>query len=125
MKRFIVKIIGVSLAITLIGWLVFSLFIPEYYIPILPFLLAFFLLVNIVIHLFQLRQAKKDLAKFTRSNMLLTFFKLVLYSVFAFVYIANDTENALVFVICLMLLYIIFTFFEVTELSRITRGTKE
>ncbi|MBT3383725.1 MAG: hypothetical protein HN778_03705 [Prolixibacteraceae bacterium] len=125
MKRFIVKIIGVSLAITLIGWLVFSLFIPEYYIPILPFLLAFFLLVNIVIHLFQLRQAKKDLAKFTRSNMLLTFFKLVLYSVFAFVYIANDTENALVFVICLMLLYIIFTFIEVTELSRITRGTKE
>lgn len=124
LKRFIVKIIGVSLAIALIGWLVFSLFLPKYYIPILPFMLTFFLSVNLLVHLFQVRQAKKDLAKFTRSNMLVTFFKLVLYSVFAFVYIANDTENALVFVICLMILYIIFTFIEVTELTRITKSKK-
>ena len=125
LKRFIVKILGASLVILIIGWLVFALFLTEYYIPVLPFLLAFFIIVNLFVHIFQVRQAKKNLAKFTRNNMLVTFSKLVLYSVFAFIYIAKNPENALVFVICLMFLYIIFTFIEVTELTRITKKTKE
>ena len=125
LKRFIVKILGASLVILIIGWLVFALFLTEYYIPILPFLLVFFIIVNLLVHIFQVRQAKKNLAKFTRSNMLVTFSKLVLYSVFAFIYIAKDTENALVFVICLMILYITFTFIEVSELTRITKSKKD
>jgi len=120
-KRFIIKILGASTAIALTGWLVFSLFIPEYYLPILPFLLGFFLIVTILVHAYQLKLAKKDIAKFARNNMLLTFFKLVLYSVFAFVYIAKDSDNALVFVICLMVLYLSFTVLEVSELTRIAK----
>lgn len=104
-----------------IGWLVFSLFLPEYYLPILPFTLLFFLIVTILVHAWQLKVAKKNLAKFARTNMLVTFFKLVIYSVFAVVYIANDRENALVFVICLMIIYVIFSFLEVSELSRLSK----
>ena len=66
--------------------------------------------------------AQKDLAKFTRSNMLLTFLKLIIYSVFAVVYIAVDRNHALVFVICLMILYVVFTFLEVSDLTRISKN---
>ncbi|MCD6354626.1 MAG: hypothetical protein J7L95_03665, partial [Prolixibacteraceae bacterium] len=76
------------------------------------------------VHAFQLNLAKKDMAKFTRNNMLVTFFKLVVYSVFAVTYIAFDPGNALVFVICLMLLYIVFTVVEIIELTRISRKKK-
>ena len=103
MKAFIVKLTGITFAIAVIGWLVFSLAFPEYYLPVLPFLLLFFYLATMGIHAYQLKMAQKDIGKFTRSNMLITFFKLVLYSVVAVVYIALDKENAIPFVICLML----------------------
>ncbi len=125
MKSFIVKLTGITLAIALIGWLVFSLALPEYYIPILPFLLVFFYLATIGVHAYQLNLAKKDMGKFTRSNMLVTFFKLILYSVVAVVYIAFDKENAIPFVVCLMLLYLIFTFVEVSEITRISKSSKK
>jgi len=123
MKSFIVKLTGITLAIALIGWLVFSLALPEYYLPILPFLLLFFYLTTIGVHAYQLNLAKKDMGKFTRSNMLVTFFKLILYSVVAVVYIAFDKESAIPFVVCLMLLYLIFTFVEVSEITKFSKNT--
>lgn len=125
MKPFVIKILVVSAVLALIGWLVFKYFLPEYYLPVLPFVLLFFLAVTISVHAWQLKLAKKDIAKFARSNMLITFFKLIIYSVFAVVYIAVDSENALVFVICLMLLYLIFTFLEVSDLTRISKNKQK
>jgi hypothetical protein len=110
----------ISLILFLSGWLVFSQFIPQYYIPVLPFLLMFFVVTTVLFHAYQLQLAKKDMAKFTRSTMLISFLKLFLYSIFAVIYIALDTENAVVFVICLMLFYIVFTTFEVISITRIT-----
>lgn len=124
MKQFTVKLLGVTVAIALLGWLVFSLFLSEYYLPVLPFLLLFFFVVTLLIHAYQLHLAKKDIGKFARSNMLITFFKLILYSVVVVVYIAVDSENAIVFVICLMLLYLVFTFVEVAEITRTQKSKK-
>lgn len=125
MKSFIIKLTAISFALALIAWLVFSLFSPEYYLPVLPFLLLFFYATTIFIHAYQLSLRKKDIGKFARSNMLITFFKLIIYSVVAVIYIAIDKENAIVFVICLMLLYLIFTFIEVSESSKISRSAKK
>ncbi len=121
MKQFVLKLTALTLGLALIGWLVFSQFLPQYYLPVLPFLLLFFFGVALSIHAYQLNLVKKDLGRFTRSNMLVTFFKLVLYSIVAIAYIALDPANALVFVVCLMLLYLIFTFVEVVEISKVVR----
>jgi hypothetical protein len=125
MKRFIINIAGISVVLTLIGWLIFSRFIPQYYLPALPFLLLFFAATSVLIHAYQLKLAKKDFAKFTRSNMLITFFKLVLYSAVAVIYMVADKENARVFVICFMVLYLIFTVFEVFSLIKIPNSKKK
>lgn len=121
MKSFIAKITALTLAIALIGWLVFSLFLPEYYLPVFPYLLGFFYLVAIGIHAYQLSVAKKDIGKFARSNMITTFIKLMMYSILAVVYIALDRENAVAFVVVLMTLYLVYTFFEVSSLTRISK----
>lgn len=121
MKSFIAKITALTLAIALIGWLVFSLFLPEYYLPVFPYLLGFFYLVTIGIHAYQLSVAKKDIGKFARSNMITTFIKLMMYSILAVVYIALDRENAVAFVVVLMTLYLVYTFFEVSSLTRISK----
>ena len=122
MKQFITKLTVLTLAIAVVGYLVFTLVFPEYYLPVMPFLLIFFYIVTLGIHAYQLRLAKKDMGKFARSNMLITFFKLIIYSVVAVVYIAIDKAHAIPFVASLMLLYLVYTFFEVSELTKITRS---
>lgn len=121
MKNFIIKILGISALLVVLGWLVFSFLLPRFYIPVIPFMLLFFVIITLLVHAFQLKLIKKDIARFSRSNMMITFLKLFACSVFAVVYIAVDRENALVFVICLMILYIVFTFVEVSEITKIAR----
>ena len=125
MKQFISGIAIISLLLTLIGWLIFSQFIPGYYLPVLPFLLVFFIVISISVHAFQLQQANNNMAKFARNNMLVTFLKLILYSVVAVIYFAFDSKNASVFFICFMLFYLIFTVYEVASLVRVTSGNKK
>lgn len=120
-KGFIAKLVAITIVIALVGIIVFSLFLPEFYLPVMPFLLLFFFVVTIIIHLYQLRLAKKNFASFARSNMLITFIKLVLYSTVSIIYLAFDSANAIPFVICLMLLYLIYTFLEVAEITRISK----
>jgi ABC-type xylose transport system permease subunit len=121
MKGFITKVLIAGASLALIGWLAFGWFVPEYYLPVLPYTLLLFVVITIVVHAWQLNLAKKDLAKFARYGMLITFLKLVIYTIFAVVYIANNTDNVITFVIVLMVLYVVFTFLEVKELMRVTK----
>lgn len=123
MKKFIINISVISMVLILTGWLIFTQFIPQYYLPVFPFLLLFFVATAVAIHAYQLQLAKNNMAKFTRSNMIITFLKLFLYSAAAIVYIAVDTKNAKVFVICFVVLYIVFTVFEVFSLLKIQANT--
>ena len=119
MKKFVVNIILISVILLIIGWVIFSMVIPQYYLPVLPFILMFFVVSSVAIHAYQLQLSKKDTAKFTRSNMIITFLKLFLYSAVAIIYIAVDTQNAKIFVSCFILLYVIFSVFEVLSLMKI------
>ena len=125
LKHFIAKTVVITFGIALIGWLIFSLFIPQYYLPVFPFLLVFFMIVTILIFAYQLKLAKNNIAGFARSNMVITFLKLIIYSIFAIIYIANDSENAVIFVVGLLILYLIFSFLEVYEISRFARKKEQ
>jgi len=71
-----------------------------------------------------LHMAKSDMGKFTRGNMILTFIKLLIYSAFAIIYMAIDTENAKVFVAVFLFLYLVFAVFEVISLAGLTNRKK-
>lgn len=123
MKKFITNVVLITVVLALIGWLIFSQFIPQYYLPVFPFILLFFAVTSVAIHAYQLQLAEKDMAKFTRSNMVVTFLKLFLYSAVAIIYIAVDPQNSRVFVINFVLLYIVYTVFEVLSLLKIPVNT--
>jgi hypothetical protein len=125
MKQFIAKLTALSLTIALVGWIVFSMFLPEYYLPVMPALLLFFFVITLIIHAYQVKLAKKNIGKFARTNMLITFFKLVIYSVLAVVYVIRDKAHAIPFIACLLFLYLVFTFFEVSELSRLAKANNK
>ena len=125
MKKYFQNLLIVVFIIALISWLLFSKFIPQYYLPVFPLLILFFVVVSVSIHAYQLRLAKKDSGKFTRSIMIITFLKLIIYSAVAILYIAIDKGNAKIFVVCFMSLYAVFTVFEVFSLLGITSNHKK
>ncbi|HPE74964.1 MAG TPA: hypothetical protein P5210_00215 [Draconibacterium sp.] len=120
MKKYIQNLLIVVLIITILSWLVFSKIAPQYYLPVYPFIVLFYVVTSVLLFAYQIRLAEKDMGKFTRSIMLITFVKLILYSALAVLYIALDKENAKIFAVCYMSLYAVFTVFEVFSLLKIT-----
>ena len=124
-KMFIIKTTAAALILFVFGWIVFTFFVPDKYIAVLPWMLFIFLTITLITFLFQLLVAKKDMARFSRISVLVSFFRLVLYSAFAFIYLAKRPENAAVFVVCLVIFYLVFTYLEVAELTRISKNLKK
>jgi len=123
-KQFITKVIITTIVLVLIGAVVFYFFIPEHYVPVLPLLLLFFAVVTTLIHGWQLNLANKNAAKVTHSSMIATMIRLFLYSAIAIAYIATHPDNAVVFVICLMVFYAIYTYIEIVDLTQFLRKRK-
>lgn len=105
----------------LTAWIIFSLITPGKYIPVLPWMLAFFTLVTLATHAWQTNRARNDMARFTRTSMIVSLIRLACYSIFAIVYLAHDSENAPVFVVSLVIVYITFTSLEVADMSVIIK----
>ena len=121
-RHFLKKILIAVILMCLTAWIIFIFLTPEKYLPVLPWMLAFFTLVTIVTHAWQTNRAKNDMARFTRISMIVSLIRLSCYSLFAIIYLANDSENAAVFVVCLVIIYITFTSIEVTDLSAIIKN---
>jgi hypothetical protein len=118
LKQFFIRILITVALLATAGWIIFSFVTPGKYLPVLPWMLAFFALFTIGMHAFQLRLAKKNMSGFVRYSMLVTLIRLFVYSLFAIVYLYLNTSNAAVFVVCLVVVYLVFTILEVAELSR-------
>lgn len=121
LKQFIIRIIIASTVLVLTGWIIFTFVVPGQYLSILPWMLVFFALFTIGLHGFQLRLAKKDMARFVRFSMIVTVVRLFTYSLFVIIFLAVDSENAAVFVVCIAVVYIVFSFIDVAELSRFSK----
>jgi Mn2+/Fe2+ NRAMP family transporter len=124
MKSYLIKILLLSLVLAIGGAILFTMVLPQYYLPVFPWVLLFFTVSSAVIHAYQMHMAKSDLGKFTRGNMILTFVKLLLYSAFAIIYFAIDTENAKIFVAVFLFIYLVFAVFEVIALAGLTKTKK-
>lgn len=123
-RKFITKILIAGIVMIVLGWVVFEYMIPEKYLPVLPWMLAFFTLTAILTHAWQVKLSKKKLGLFTRSSMVISLLRLMLYSVFAIVYLAFNQENAVVFVVSIAFVYSVYTILEVSDLSRMVKKRK-
>ncbi|SHF57232.1 hypothetical protein SAMN05444274_106230 [Mariniphaga anaerophila] len=122
--KFFTKAITAAAILAFLGWVAFNFIFTGQYLPVLPWMLIFFLVVTLVSYYSQVRVAQNDPARFPRTTMLVSFLRLVVYSAFAFGYLAKRPEKAAVFVVCLAITYLVFTFIEVSDLSRVSRKSK-
>ena len=121
--QFLKKITFFTLIIGLIV-VVARFSIPQtYFSPALPFLLLFFYAINIIVFNILIKASKKRANSFINQFMVSSFLKLLLYVIVLSLYVFLNKKDAIPFAISFLLLYILFTVFEVTSLLKNTDTT--
>jgi hypothetical protein len=116
--HFIKKIIIFSAILASISFLLFAYAIPQYYLPVFPFLLAFFVVSTIAVHALLSKAGKHKTSRFSAVFMGSITAKLFLYILFIIIYILIDKSTAVPFLVAFLILYFLFTFFETVFLLK-------
>jgi len=98
---------------------VFQWLFPQYASPALPFIVLFFFIITLLTMFIVLRDDKgKEEKKFVSSYMLSRVIKLLSCLVFLLVYVLVNKEDAIRFAISFLLVYFLYSIFEVFLLKK-------
>ena len=121
MKRFILQSTILTIIVFILGAVVYSTFLQQYYRLILPFTVLLFYLVTNLVHAYLLKIAVKSGSRFTSQYMAVSFLKMFFYLAVAIVYALLNREYAKIFLGNFLVLYAIYTAFEVLQISKFVR----
>lgn len=115
-KKFIINTLVFSIVIAIISAAIFYFVIPQFYLPLFPFLILFFVIVTIGVHIVLTKAGKKTIRQFSTFHMGSVTVKLFIYLIFLVAYALSNKEQAIPFIITFFILYVLFTFFETYSL---------
>ena len=118
MIPFLKKSTVLTIIVFIIGLILYSTVLKSFYLTILPVVLVFFYLVTNLVHAYLLKIAVKTSLKFTSQYMATSFLKMFFFLAVAIGYVIYNREDAKLFILNFLLLYIIYTGFEVYEFSK-------
>jgi O-antigen/teichoic acid export membrane protein len=121
MRKFLLKISALTIFLVIAGWALFQWVFPEWYVPVIPWLVLLFYLYTLISHSVQTKAIGKGFTRFAQVNMIFTIVRLFLFSAVIVVYLIFNRDNVAGFISVTVLLYIIYTLFETRELTRYSR----
>ena len=120
-KEFILQETILAVAVTLIGYFLFTSVLESCYRNVIPLLLVVVYLLTAGVHGFLLLTHRKEPQKFVRRYMLASVVKIILYLFFIVIYLLFFPENAVIFLLSFLLFYFLFTLLEVFSIHRIVK----
>lgn len=121
MKRFIIQSTVLTIIVFIVGTIIYSTILLPYYRLVLPFTVLFFYLATNLVHAYLLKIAVKSDSRFTSQYMAVSFLKMFFYLTVAVVYALLNREYAKIFLANFLVLYAIYTTFEVLLFSKVVR----
>jgi len=120
--RFYKQLLILIIVICVVGAGLFLTVLKEYYLPVFPFLLMFFVAITLTFYLIIARSLKSSPKNFSNLFMGLSAGKLLLLLLVIVVYLLLQRNTVIPFLAGTFLLYLVFTFFEVKTLLGLVRG---
>lgn len=121
---YIKKILILTAILALVMAIAFVV-IPKYLSLALPFLLAFFLGISIISYKILQKKARTEPRKFISGFLAHTVIRMMIYLFIILTYSFIYRSDAVNFIIGFLILYTIFTFFEVMQFIALTRNTQK
>lgn len=116
-RLFVRKALILCLLLSAVSLIIFLTFLRSYYLTIFPFQIGIIALVTIFSHLKLMDARQKNARGFSTVFLSTMMIKLLIYMAFILVYLLVDKTNAINFVLTFFVLYLVFTAFEVREIS--------
>ncbi len=115
--KFPVNLLLFSSAVFLVGLVLFSTVLREYFLPVFYLLILYFPVLSITGRVLLNIPRHKKPGDFNIRYFLVRWTKVLLHLVFIMVYIVNYRENALAFVITFLACYVLFSVFDIYVMS--------
>lgn len=125
MKLFFIKSTILTVIIFTIGLILYSSILKPYYHYIVLFILLFFYLSTNLVHAYLLRIAVNSGKRFTSKYMAVNFIKMFAYLLLAVAISFSMKEYAQIILANFLVGYVIFSAFEVAQISKFVRQKKE
>lgn len=125
LKNTLIVLTVIAAIILGLGLLLFNTVFVPYYFGFFPYLVLFFLIVNAVFFFFFFRSMKKSDTQFIRIFMGAAGIKTLLYFLIVLIYILTKPQYAIPFSITLLLLYLIFTAYDLFIMLKLMKRKKE
>lgn len=125
MNRFLLKSTVLTIIVSVLGAIGYSTVFKHFYLSVLPFAVLFFYIGTNLVHAYLLRIAGKSSSRFPSKYMAASFLRMFLYLAVAIVYLIFNREDGKIFIANFLLLYIIYTGFEVYEFLKVVRQTSK
>ncbi len=116
--RYLRKLVLQFLVIGALSYAVLLLLIPQYYFAILPWVLLYFFLLNLISFYLLIKTHNLSTAKFYKYFMLMSVSKLFSSLVFVVVYLIFNREQPIPFLVIFIILYLHSLFQLVREFQR-------
>jgi hypothetical protein len=114
-RQFIVKILILTLLIYAITTILFYTVFKMWYFAAYPYLLLLIATITTIGHLLVIKASGQNTRRFTTAYMASVTLKLIVYLSVLLVYLLIDRSNMIPFVCTFLVIYILFTIFEVTQ----------
>jgi hypothetical protein len=122
--KFIKGLTIYTLIILGVGVILFLTVFKNYFLLILPFVLLFYYVSTLVLHKFMLQISQKDISRFSFKFMMLSLIKMFIYIIFGVLYIVIDEENAVIFLVVYLILYVAYAVYEVRSVMNLINESK-
>lgn len=115
--KFASSLIQFSAIVYLTGILLFSFPLREYFLPVFYILIFYFMLLTLAGRLVLENINLSNPAGFNARYFLVRWAKVMLHLIFIIIYLLNDRDNILSFVLTFMACYILYSLFDAYTLS--------
>lgn len=121
LKKYFLQLFTLALFIGLAGYAVLQLIFPSVSLPEWPFMISGFVLITLGYHLYLLRAMEVEPKKFSLRFIAATGLKMLLYIMVTAAYLFLRPVRAVPFLIAFLILYLLFTAFEMFNVLKVIR----
>jgi len=123
-KKFVITIFVITFGLVGIGYIAFFKFRPEFFHPIMPYMLMYVLAITLLSHHSMLKSLTKRPAVFVNTFMMFMGIKLLSYLVFIAIVAFVNTTNIISFTLSFFAVYLVYTIYETVSILKSERQFK-
>ncbi|MBN2482008.1 MAG: hypothetical protein JXB19_09730 [Bacteroidales bacterium] len=125
LKKILIGLTAITVIILGLGVLLFNTILDPYYFSMFPYLVLIFMIVNAAFFIFFFHSMKKTNTQFIRNFMGASGIKTIFYFFLVLAYILTTPQHAIPFSVTLLVLYIIYTAYDLYVTLKLLRRKKE